>query len=262
VGILQRILEAKRREIARLELPRIEGTPQRRELALRQPGRLALIAEIKRRSPSAGQLSTQLSVAARARTYERAGAAMVSVLCDREFFDGAHSHLREARDACSLPLLCKDFIIDERQLRVARAWGADAALLIVRCLTGSQTSELVDQARACGLVPVVEVTTEEEAQVALDAGAEVIGVNTRNLDTLEMDAVRAHRVLESLPDTISRIHFSGLKSEEDVRGVALTSADAALIGEALMRQDDPTRLLSAMVAASRRRNAPFDDEAR
>ncbi len=251
MGVLQRILEVKRAEVARLEIPD-DPLPVRRPLVLRPAGALALIAEIKRRSPSAGALSTKLGVGARARAYEEAGAAMVSVLCDREFFDGSFAHLRPARDSCALPLLCKDFVIDERQLAAARAWGADAVLLIVRCLSGTQTEDLVAAARARDLVPLVEVTTDTEARVALDAGADLVGVNARDLDTLEMDSARARRVLESLPAHVTRVRLSGLRSAEDVRITAGTVADAALIGEALMRHDDPIPVLRGMVAASRK----------
>ncbi len=259
MGVLERILVAKRAAVARLEVPD-RPPPPRRSIALRHLDRLTLIAEIKRRSPSAGQLSTRLGVGERAHAYEQAGAAMISVLCDQEFFDGAHSHLQEARESCGLPLLCKDFIIHEAQLAAARVWGADAALLIVRCLSGTQTRDLVAAARHHDLVPLVEVTTEQEAQTALDAGADLVGVNARDLDTLEMNLDRARRVLDSLPPHVIRVHLSGLAAPDDVATTARTSADAALIGEALMRRDDPRPLLREMVAASRK--PPLPDQAR
>jgi indole-3-glycerol phosphate synthase len=150
-----------------------------------------LISEIKRRSPSAGALSTRLSVAERAAAYERAGASMLSILCDSHFFDGSYEHLREARAATRLPLLCKEFVVDEVQLDVARAFGADAVLLIVRCLSAERTVELVRAARERELVPFVEVATEDELGIALSAGADLVGVNAADLDTLQMDAARA-----------------------------------------------------------------------
>jgi len=259
VGVLQRIIAQKRDEIARLQVPD-RPLPPRRPLALRQAGTLTLIAEIKRRSPSAGPLSTHLGVGERARAYEAGGAAMLSVLCDSEFFDGSYAHLDQARQSSTLPILCKDFIIDERQLAMARAWGADAALIIVRCLSGTQTADLVAAARARDLVPLVEVTTDAEARVALDAGAELVGVNARDLDTLEMDTGRVRRVLDSLPADVIRVHLSGIRSADDVREAAATPADAALIGEALMRRDDPTPLLREMVAASRK--PPLSNQSR
>ena len=182
-----------------------------------------------------------LSVAERAAAYERAGARAVSVLCDRNYFGGDFSHLAEARAACSLPLLCKDFVLDEWQVDAARAWGADAALLIVRCLEPDRLRERQ---------PLVEVATEQEAQLAVEAEAEIVGVNARDLDTLEMDATRAGRVLESLPETVIPVHLSGLQSPADVSRVARSRAHAALVGEALMRADDPEPVLRQMVAAA------------
>lgn len=214
-------------------------------------GRLSLITEIKRRSPSAGELSTVLSVAERAKAYERAGASMLSVLCDAHFFDGDYQHLLDARAVTELPLLCKEFVIDESQLDAARAFGADAVLLIVRCLTPARTAELVAGARARQLVPFVEVATEAELKVALDSGADLIGVNARDLDTLVMDAERAARVLAAIPDPVVRVHLSGLAKPEDVTRIRQSGADAALVGEALMRADDPEPLLSALAAAAR-----------
>ena len=176
---------------------------------------------------------------------------MLSVLCDAHFFGGDYQHLAEARAATQLPLLCKEFVIDECQLDAARAFGADAVLLIVRCLERARVSELILAARTRELVPFVEVMTEDELAVALDGGAELIGVNARDLDTLVMDAARAARVLAAVPAHVVRVHLSGLSKAEDVSRIRQSGADAALIGEALMRQDDPEPLLRALVAAAR-----------
>jgi indole-3-glycerol phosphate synthase len=253
LGTLERILRAKREELAELGVRRLPPPPPRRALDLRRQrgAPLALIAEIKRRSPSAGVLSTALSVADRARAYERGGARMVSVLCDSQFFDGAFEHLALARNACQLPLLCKDFIIDERQLDAARAYGADAVLIIVRCVTESRLGELIRAARERQLVPFVEVVDERESALALASGADLIGVNARDLDTLQMDAVRAERVLEALPPEPVCVHLSGLSRPEHVRKLTTSRADAALVGEALMRLDDPGPLLVELVAAAK-----------
>jgi indole-3-glycerol phosphate synthase len=253
MGKLAQILAQKQSELESLRLRTLPAPPARREVALGRAsngGRLSLITEIKRRSPSAGKLSTVLSVAERARAYERAGASMLSVLCDTHFFDGEYQHLQEAREAVKLPLLCKEFVIDEVQLDVARAYGADAVLLIVSCLTPARTSALVAAARARQLVPFVEVATEDEVKVALDAGADLIGVNARDLDTLIMDAARAARVLAAIPDNVVRAHLSGLKTPEDVTRIRQSGADAALVGEALMRADDPEPLLHSLSAAA------------
>jgi indole-3-glycerol phosphate synthase len=253
MGILDRILAAKHRELDELGAEPLPEPPALRPLALRRkPGApLRIIAEIKRRSPSAGALSTKLGVGERAAAYERAGAELVSVLCDRSFFDGDYEHLREARDHCSLPILCKEFVLDERQLDRARAYGADAVLLIVRCLREPRVAELVRACRQRGLEPMVEVTDERESDIAVASGATLIGVNARDLDTLAMDVARAGRVLASLPASVTAVHLSGLASPEAIREVASGRADAALIGEALMRQDDPEPLLRAFVQAAR-----------
>ncbi|MBX3208836.1 MAG: indole-3-glycerol-phosphate synthase [Labilithrix sp.] len=228
--------------------------------ARRAPGEpprsaLRLVTEIKRRSPSAGALSTVLSVAERALVYARSGAAMISVLCDARFFDGGFGHLAKARaalDAAGLavPLLAKEFVVHERQLEEAAVSGADAALLIARIVDRDELCRLTERALALGLEPLVEVVTEAELDAALAAGATLIGVNARDLDTLAMDAERAARVLAAVPGDRIAVHLSGLKGPEDVAAVARTDVDAALLGEALMREDDPTRLLQALVAAA------------
>lgn len=250
MSLLERILSQKKSELGGLRGRRLPSPPPRRPLGLsREPGQpLRIIAEIKRRSPSAGALNTTLSVGERARAYQRGGASMVSVLCDSAFFDGDFEHLAEARGACALPLLCKEFVIDEAQLDAARAYGADAVLLIVRCLTPERVSALHRAAVERELVPFVEIATEDEGRIASDAGATLIGVNARDLDTLAMDAGRVERILLGLPASATRVHLSGLRQPDDVSRVAAGPADAALIGEALMRLDDPVPLLASLVA--------------
>jgi len=193
----------------------------------------------------------KLGVGERAAAYATAGASMVSVLCDERYFDGRFEHLAEARAACELPLLCKEFVIDEVQLDAARSFGADAVLIIVRCLSAERTTALVHAARERELEPFVEVATDEEVDIALDAGATLIGVNARDLDTLEMDPARAARILAELPPSVVSVHLSGLGTPEAVTAVAKGTAHAALIGEKLMREDDPTALLRSMVQAAR-----------
>jgi indole-3-glycerol phosphate synthase len=208
------------------------------------------LAENKKRSPSAGPLSTVLSVEARAAAYERAGASLISVLCDGHFFGGDYEDLLAARRGSNLPLLCKEFIIDEAQLDCARAFGASAALLIVRCLTPDDLFRLYQATVVRDLLPLVEVATVEEAKTALEVGATTIGVNARDLDTLKMDSDRAEIVLQRLPKHITKAHLSGLKTPEDIRKVLQGPADAALVGETLMRQDDPEPLLRNLVLAA------------
>lgn len=248
-GLLERILANKREEIAALRgRPLPTPGPVIPAVLKRSPGEpLRLIAEIKRRSPSAGTLSTALSVAERARAYQAAGANLVSVLCDAAFFDGSFEHLAQARAACDLPLLCKDFVLDEVQLDAARAHGASAILLIVRCLTDPELERLIAGARERQLLPVVEVTSHAEADRALSAGADCIGVNARDLDTLEMNREQAKTVLSALPTALTRAWFSGLKEPKALTEPVYQIADAALIGEGLMREDDPGPLLRRFV---------------
>lgn len=252
MSLLADIVSQKRRELAELRARRLPAPPAVVPVDLRRPRgqRLRLICEIKRRSPSAGELSQVLGVAERARKYEAAGADMISVLCDGRFFGGSYDDLAAARAATKLPLLCKEFILDECQLDAARAYGASAALLIVRCMTLEELARLIRAAEDRGLLPLVEVTDEVEAQGARDAGARCFGVNARDLDSLQMDASRAARVLNTLAGSDLRCHFSGLKSPDAVRNVARGDADAALIGEALMRETDPTDLLKSFAQAA------------
>jgi indole-3-glycerol phosphate synthase len=261
--VLDEIVASKRREVHGLRhrtcYTRVAAGPRGGVVAkLTRASRstpLRLIAENKRKSPSAGALSAALTPAARALRYAESGASMISVLCDEPFFGGSWDDVVDVRNALdaggfTTPVLAKEFVLDERQLREANACGADAALLIVRILEQPALVDLVAQARTLGLEPLVEVATEEELARALEAGATLVGVNARDLDTLVMDADRAARVLAAIPAGCVPIHLSGLKGPDDVRRIAKTSAHAALVGETLMREDDPGPLLRAMVAAA------------
>ncbi len=252
--LLEDILNDKRSRLERLRVAILPEAPPSRAVALKRTSgdALRIIAEIKHRSPSAGALSTTLTVADRARAYERGGAAMVSVLCDETFFGGSLQQMSEARSACALPILCKEFILDVAQIDAARAHGADVVLLIVRIVDGcDQLRTLLDHTRALGMEALVEVTSHDEARQALDAGSELVGVNARDLDTLEMNLPRAAKVLTSLPDWVTPVHLSGLSTAKDVARVAASCADAALVGEALMRCDDPEPLLRQLCASTK-----------
>jgi indole-3-glycerol phosphate synthase len=254
MGLLVDILRQKAAEVAALSAKPAAGrAPQSlpRDVfsALRRPrgAPLRLIAEIKFRSPSAGALSRALDAGERASAYETGGASMISVLTDRTWFDGSYDDLSAARARVAVPVLCKDFVIDPVQIERAWAAGADAVLLIVRCLRlGGLLPRLIETARSRGVEPFVEVVDEHELDVALAAGARVVGVNARDLDTLEVDGERAKRVLASIPEGTVAAHLSGLKSASDAAAVAVSRADAALIGEALMRCDDPRPLLDEL----------------
>jgi indole-3-glycerol phosphate synthase len=258
---LAAIVESKVREVQALR-----GTPRTR--SRRDPlgigpalhrgpgGELRLIAEVKLRSPSAGLLSRALDPAARAAAYAEAGASMVSVLCDGPFFDGSWQHLsavRERLDAAGYrtPLLAKEFVIDPRQIQEARDRGADAVLLIARIVDAAALMALARVARDEGIEPFIEVVDAREIEAALCADACIVGVNARDLDTLAMDAARAESVLASIPQGVVAVHLSGLREASDVAAIARGRADAALVGEALMRDDDPRPRLRALVAAGR-----------
>jgi indole-3-glycerol phosphate synthase len=264
VSRLADILDSKRREVEALRRRprrRVDREPTDVVGALRRgPGqRLRLIAEIKLRSPSAGPLSRALAPSERALVYAGAGATMISVLCDGPYFDGSWEHLTQVRaslDGCldvhgrAVPILAKEFVIDERQVAEARDRGADAVLLIVRTLDVTGLGTLVRAARAERVEPVVEVMTESELEMALGAGAGIVAVNARDLDTLEMDPARAARVLARIPPDRVAVHFSGVREPADVARIAAGRAEAALLGEALMRDDDPGPRLRSLVAAS------------
>jgi indole-3-glycerol phosphate synthase len=261
--VLDDILAATKLEIERLRaLPRRPTDRRPLDVAsrLRRGARrpLAVIAEIKKRSPSAGALSRVLDVPARARVYERAGAAMISVLVDRAHFDGAYEDLMAARAFVDTPLLCKGFIVDPVQVDVAADAGADAVLLIARILDDAALGQLSRAIRDRGMTPIVEVTSEAELGRALaieQTTTRVIGVNARDLATLRMDHARAQELIDAVPTSAVALYFSGLSSPDEVRAVATQQpphrpADGALIGEALMREDDPEVLLRAMVEAA------------
>jgi indole-3-glycerol phosphate synthase len=259
MSLLGDILASKHLEIAALnDRPRrpSKRVPLDVLAALgRRGGALRVVAEIKLRSPSAGPLSRALAPAARAVAYAESGACMISVLCDAPFFDGSWDHLAAARaglDATgrAVPLLAKDFIVHERQLHEARDRGADAVLLIARIVDAARLKELTRAARDAGLEPLLEVVDEAELAVALDSGARLVGVNARDLDSLAMDVGRTARVLEAIPAEVVAVHLSGVKAPVDIARLSRGRADAALVGEALMRQDDPGPLLRAMVAAA------------
>jgi indole-3-glycerol phosphate synthase len=259
--VLDRILESKRAEVSHLDATsraRNSRAPMDVIGRLRRsrPHPLRIIAEIKLRSPSAGPLSRKMSPADRAVAYAAAGAAMVSVLCDGPFFDGSLEHVKDCRRAldaahADVPILAKEFILHPRQIAEVRDRGADAVLLIARIVDGQTFRSLVRAARDEAIEPLAEVVDEQELELALSAGASVIGVNARDLDTLEMDVARAGRVLQAMPAEVVAVHMSGIRTRDDVRAIALGRADATLVGESLMRHDDPRPALADLVRAAR-----------
>jgi len=254
--ILRRICEAKRAEIARLRGPgeawlramvASAAPPRGFRDALAASDGVALIAEVKRASPSAGVIRADFDPAGIARAYEEGGARALSVLTDREFFQGAPEHLREARVAAALPVLRKDFILEEIQLLESRAWGADAVLLIVAALDAAQLRALMAGARALGMDALVEVHSDEELAVALDAGADIVGINNRDLRSFEVDLGTACALAPRAADGALVVAESGIRAPADVERLKASGVRAILVGETLMRADDiaaATRLLA------------------
>lgn len=197
----------------------------------------SIIAEIKRATPSRGPLNTDLDAARLAAAYATGGAAAISVLTEPDFFKGSLEDLQAARGA-GPPLLRKDFVLDTFQLMEARASGADAVLLIVR-IVGEGLSELVAATRALGMEPFVEVFHEEEVETALGAGARVIGVNHRDLETFEVDTQRTAKLAPGIPDEVVLVALSGVSTRAEVEELAAAGAQSVLVGESLVTAADP-----------------------
>jgi indole-3-glycerol phosphate synthase len=206
-----------------------------------------VIAECKRRSPSRGVLRRDYDPAAIGLGYERAGAAAISVLTEPTFFDGSLEHLRAVRAAVSIPVLRKDFIVTEYQLLEARAAGADAVLLIVAAGDDALLRRLIDRARELGLDVLVEVHDEAELTRAVDAGADVIGVNNRNLRTLQVRLEVTHALAARMPPDAVKVAESGLRTRDDLAALAAAGYEAFLVGERLMTAPDPGAALAELM---------------
>lgn len=213
-------------------------------------GPLAVIAEVKRSSPSKGALADIPDPAALAAQYAAGGASAISVLTERRRFGGTLADLEAVRAAVDTPLLRKDFMVTDYQLWEARAAGADLALLIVAALTDDELSALMATTRTLGLTALVEVHTPDETRRAVDAGASLIGVNNRNLQTLDVDLAQFERLVGLIPDDVVKVAESGILSLDDVRRVAHAGADVILVGEALVKHGDPRRAVADFIAAA------------
>jgi indole-3-glycerol phosphate synthase len=254
VTILERIVAAKRAEIAaaKVRTPdvKLHGAPPLRDfVAALRAKRPAVIAEVKRASPSKGLLRADFDPAAIARSYEKAGAACMSVLTDREFFQGAPEHLSAARAACALPTLRKDFVIDPYQVRESRALGADCILLIVACLEDAQLRELEGAALDLGMAVLVEVHDGAELERALHLKTPLIGINNRNLRTFETRLDTTLGLLPRVPKGRIVVTESGILSPNDVAQMRAQGVDTFLVGEAFMRAPDPGAALRQLFAA-------------
>jgi indole-3-glycerol phosphate synthase len=258
--ILDQIVETKWREIeaAKRAVPeaelerRVAGLPPARDFpaALRRPGEVRVIAEVKKASPSAGVIRPDFDPVTIARTYERHGAAAVSVLTDGPYFQGSLQHLTTVRGAVALPLLRKDFVLDRYQLVEARLAGADAALLIAECLPGDRLAALQRQATELGLHTLVELHDAAELPRVLDCGAAVIGINNRDLRTFVTRLEHTLDLLPMIPADRVVASESGIKTHADLKRLGEGGASAVLVGESLMRSPDIGAALDALRGSS------------
>jgi indole-3-glycerol phosphate synthase len=256
--ILDDILARKREEVAQRRaarpLPELSTpypeTPRGFSVALRQPG-VSVIAEFKRRSPSGGLIRPDAAPSDIANVFAANGAAALSVLTDAPYFGGSDSDLVEARRACSLPVLRKDFVIDVYQLYESRAGGADAVLLIVRALSDTELRDFLRATRDLGLDALVETHSTDEVRRAVDAGATIVGVNNRDLDTLVTDVTLAPRLRPLVPPECLFVAESGVSTPDQIGALADVGTDAVLVGEALLRASDPGAQLRVLVEAGR-----------
>ncbi len=207
---------------------------------------IRFICEFKRASPSAGAIAADAAPEPVVEAYERAGASAISVLTDETYFDGRLEFLGRSKRAVSIPILRKDFLVDPYQVIEARAHGADAVLLIVSALEQAQLSELYQYTRELGMHALVEVHNEAEAQIAAEVGAQIIGVNHRDLATFTVDLGLTARLAARMPPEAILVGESGIRSKRDVTTMRNAGAHAVLVGEGLMRAEDPGRALLAM----------------
>lgn len=262
-SILERIVRTKHDEV-RDAVPRLSeyrdiarqaDAPRGFAAALRRPGEVRLLAEVKRRSPSAGDIRPGADPVEVARAYVQGGAAALSVLTDREYFGGDLGFLRAVRSAVPVPVIRKDFLIHPVQVWEARAVGADAVLLIVRILEQPLLEELHGLARELGMDALVEAHTGEELDRALAAGATLVGVNNRDLDTFVTDLDLCVRLAPRVPSTVTYVGESGIRTAADVDRLGAAGIDAVLVGESLMRQPDVRAAAAALVGRPRRDGA-------
>ena len=259
VTVLDEILDGVRADLA--ERQQRVSLDQLKELAERAPsprdGTAALkadgvsvIAEVKRASPSKGEMAEIADPAALAAAYQSGGARVISVLTEKRRFNGSLEDLAAVRKAVQVPLLRKDFVVSSYQLWEARAHGADLVLLIVAALEQSALVSLVERAESIGLVPLVEVHAEAELERAVDAGAKVIGVNARDLTTLRLDRRTVTAMLPRIPEGIVKIAESGVRGPHDLLAYAAAGADAVLVGESLVTGKDPRAAVADLVTAA------------
>lgn len=256
--MLDQILESTRTRVTALagRAATLQGAaaeapaPRSLAAALRTPG-LAIIAEIKRRSPSAGEIAPGLDAPRRAKRYVDGGAAAISVLTEPEYFAGSLADLRAVRDAVPVPVLRKDFVVDPVQIWEARAAGADAVLLIVAALDPFLLEQLLAAVATTGMEALVEAHTAQEVETAVTAGAQIIGVNNRDLVTFVTELAVAEAIAPSIPDGVVTVAESGVSSAAGAARMATSGYDAILVGEAAVRSNDPESFIFGLRAADR-----------
>ncbi len=259
MSILEKIVQTKRGEVrdlapaaAELRARAADAEPPRGfAAALRRPAEVRLLAEVKRRSPSAGEIRPGADPVEVARAYREGGAAAVSVLTDREYFGGDLDFLRRVRAGVDLPALRKDFVVDPLQLWEARAAGADAVLLIVRILDDTLLRELLGLAAELGMDALVEVHDAEETERALAAGTRLLGVNNRDLASFATDLELSVRLAPRVPAEVVLVAESGIRTAADVDRLGAAGVDAILVGESLMRQPDLRAAAAALAGRPR-----------
>jgi indole-3-glycerol phosphate synthase len=255
VTYLDRILE-RHREVAAGDdrnlddlIEQVSRMPPTRgfRAALADRDRLGVISEIKRRSPSKGDLHPGLDPAVMARSYESGGASCLSVLTDEQFFGGSANDLRAARSACSLPVLRKDFTVSPHDVVDARSMGADCLLLIAAAMSAEELAELHAMAVGLGLDVLVEIHDETELEHAMAADATLVGVNQRDLVTFQVDHRRALRMAGVIPDDVVKVAESGVRGAEDARALHAAGYHAVLVGETLVTSEDPSRAVADLI---------------
>ena len=258
MSVLDDIVRAKKAEIGRLHPWRsalrkqAEGAPPPRDFAASlRSEHVAVIAEVKRRSPSAGWIRRDLNAAGMASMYVHGGASAVSVLTDGEHFGGSREDLEQVRSAVAAPVLRKDFVLEPVQVHEARAMGADAVLLIVRILEDEALRDLAALAAELGMAALVETHEAREVERALKAGARVLGINNRDLSKFETDLATTERLIAGVPGDVVVVGESGIHGRADVERLAAAGVDAVLVGETLVRADDPQAAVAALSDVTR-----------
>src|SRR3990172_5714707 len=256
MSILDEIITCKKREVAKqqkkisiqrlIKIVHKTARPADFKNALKKNGSVGIVAEIKKASPSAGVIREDFDAVEIANIYKNNGASAISVLTDKEYFQGDIEYLKQVREAVDLPLLRKDFIIDPYQIVEARVHGADTVLLILNVLSKDHCQELVATAREYDLDYLIEVHTIKELERALCEDYPLVGINNRDLQTFTVDLATTEKLTKIIPDSITVISESGIKNREDIERLSRCGIDAVLIGETLMRQDNIGEMLKSL----------------